>query len=90
MSCATLIYFFACSLVELLRSKLSKAEEELETIESIEASITAVQKNLNNLQSEVPAFYVWGENTDTTESLLKVFLSIHKYQCFSLALCIII
>ncbi|KAJ4429798.1 hypothetical protein ANN_22002 [Periplaneta americana] len=58
-------------LVELLRSKLTKANEDLDTLESVEAAAGRVQKNLQNLQSEVPAFYVWGENTDTTEALLK-------------------
>jgi hypothetical protein len=56
----------------LLRSKLNKSNEDLNTIESIEAAIEKVQKNLLDLQSEVPAFYVWGENPDTTEALLKV------------------
>lgn len=44
----------------------------MDTVESIEAAVGKVQKNLLNLQSEVPAFYIWGENPDTTESLLKV------------------
>jgi hypothetical protein len=59
----------------LLRSKLNKSNEDLDTIESTEAAIGKVQKNLLDLQSEVPAFYVWGENPDTTEALLKVPMS---------------
>jgi hypothetical protein len=44
----------------------------LDTLESIEVAIEKIQKNLHNLQAEVPAFYVWGENPDTTDALLKV------------------
>jgi hypothetical protein len=70
--CVNTTVFFR--LVELLRSKLSKTNEDLDTIDSIEAAIGKVQKTLHDLQSEVPAFYVWGENPDTTEALLKVFI----------------
>lgn len=73
---------FNFRLVELLRSKLNKSNEDLDTIESIETAIEKVQKNLHNLQSEVPAFYVWGENPDTTEALLKVSVLLIKGQFY--------
>lgn len=64
--------FFNFRLIEFLRSKLSKTNEDLDTITTIETAIGKIQKNLHNFQSEVPALYVWGENPDTTEALLKV------------------
>jgi hypothetical protein len=65
-------FLFNSRLVEFLRSKLSKTNEDLDTIVTIETAIGKIQKNLHHFQSEVPAFYVWGENPDTTEVLLKV------------------
>jgi hypothetical protein len=70
--CVNTNSFFNFRLVELLRSQLSKTNEDLDTIESIEVAVEKIQKNLHNLQAEVPAFYVWGEDPDTTEALLKV------------------
>jgi hypothetical protein len=70
--CIDTSFFFNFRLLELLRSKLSKTNEDLDTIESIEVAIEKIQKNLHDLQAEVPAVYVWGENLDTTEALLKV------------------
>jgi hypothetical protein len=78
--CVNTSFFFNFRLLELLRSKLSKTNEDLDTIESIEVAIKKIQKNLHNLQAEVPAFYVWGENPDTTEALLKVSVYYLKRQ----------
>jgi len=64
--------FFYSRLVEFLRSKLSKTNEDLDTVVTIETAIGKIQKNLHDFQAEVSAFYVWGENPDTTEVLLKV------------------
>jgi len=64
--------FFPPRLVEFLRSKLSKTNEDLDTVVNIETVIGKIQKNLHDFQAEVSAFYVWGENPDTTEVLLKV------------------
>ncbi|KAJ9581416.1 hypothetical protein L9F63_023404, partial [Diploptera punctata] len=58
-------------LVELLRSKLSKAEEEWKTLESIETSIGSIQDKLKDSQVRVAQFYVWGEDTNAIETLLK-------------------
>jgi hypothetical protein len=44
----------------------------LDAIENIEVAIEKIRKNLHNLQAEVPAFYVWGENPEITDALLKV------------------
>jgi hypothetical protein len=44
----------------------------LDTVLTIETAIGKIQKNLHDFQAEVSAFYVWGENPDTTEVLLKV------------------
>ncbi|PSN34719.1 hypothetical protein C0J52_20228, partial [Blattella germanica] len=57
--------------IQLLREKLTKAKEELDTLEHIQAAVGVVHKNLQNFQAEVPAFYVWGENIGTTEVLLQ-------------------
>jgi hypothetical protein len=57
----------------------------LDTIETIEVAIEKIQKNLHNLQAEVPAFYVWGENPETTVALLKVSV----YYCKRLVSCIL-
>jgi hypothetical protein len=73
--CFNTYFFFNFRLLELLRSKLSQTNEDLNTIESTEGAIEKIQKNLHNLQAEVPAIYVWGENPDTTEAILKV--SVH-------------
>ena len=45
---------------------------------TIETAIGKIQKNLHDFQAEVPAFYVWGENPDTTEVLLKVSVYIQS------------
>ena len=55
-----------------MRNKLSKTNEDLDTVVTIETAIGKIQKNLHDFQAEVSAFYVWGENPDTTEVLLKV------------------
>jgi len=65
-------FLFFFRLVEFLRSKLSKTNEDLDTVVTIETAIGKIQKNLHDFQAEVSAFYVWGENPDTTAVLLKV------------------
>nr|CAD7256631.1 unnamed protein product [Timema shepardi] len=58
-------------LVESLKSKLGKVNEEVEHIEAVEVDIEQAHRKLQELQKEVRGLYVFGEDVDAAESDLQ-------------------
>lgn len=54
-----------------MRRKLSKKKEELEKIVNIENNIGKIKKNLKDFKDEVYELYVWGENKEKKEVIIK-------------------